>query len=298
LADWGVSIRRACKVLTFDTSTYHYKSRRTGQAALERRIKEICETRVRYGYRRVHVLLRREGWTINMKKTRRIYSELGLQLRNKHPKRRVKAKLRDDRQIATGPNDVWAMDFVHDQLATGKKLRILTIVDTHSRYCPATDARFTYRGEDVVQTLERVCKNTGYPKTIRVDNGSEFISRDLDLWAYANNVTLDFSRPGKPTDNGFIEAFNSKLRAEFLNAHWFLTLRIRAKRWRLGVDTPTRIVRTVRSDITCRLPCIISEAQPARNRDKGRKTPANGGPNFGPRAALEWRLGTAQFNDR
>ncbi|MEO9612890.1 MAG: IS3 family transposase [Nitratireductor sp.] len=224
LVDWGISIRRACKALKFETSTYHYKSRRTGQAALERRIKEICETRVRYGYRRVHVLLRREGWTINMKKTRRIYNELGLQLRNKHPKRRVKAKLREDRQEAIGPNDVWAMDFVHDQLATGKKLRVLTIVDTHSRYCPAVDPRFSYRGEDVVQTLERVCGRIGYPKTIRVDNGSEFISRDLDLWAYANDVTLDFSRPGKPTDNGFIEAFNSKLRAECLNAHWFLSL--------------------------------------------------------------------------
>jgi putative transposase len=101
LADWGISIRRACKALKFDTSTYHYKSRRTGQApALEQRIREICETRVRYGYRRVHVLLRREGWMINMKKTRRIYKELGLQLRNKHPKRRVKAKLREDRQEA------------------------------------------------------------------------------------------------------------------------------------------------------------------------------------------------------
>jgi transposase InsO family protein len=123
---------------------------------------------VRYGYRRVHVLLRREGWIINMKKTRRIYNELGLQLRNKHPKRRVKAKLREDRQEAVEPNDVWAMDFVHDHLATGKKLRILTIVDTHSRLCPATDPRFTYRGEDVVQTLESVCSRIGYPKTIRV----------------------------------------------------------------------------------------------------------------------------------
>ena len=103
-------------------------------------------------------------------------------------------------------------------------VRVLTIVDTHSRYCPAADPRFTYRGEDVVQTLERVCARIGYPKTIRVDNGSEFISRDLDLWAYANDVTLDFSRPGKPTDNGFIEAFNSKFRAECLNAHWFLSL--------------------------------------------------------------------------
>lgn len=208
LVDWGVSIRRACGALRFDPSSYHYKSRRTGQAALELRIREICQTRVRYGYRRIHVLLRREGWQVNIKKTRRIYNELGLQLRNRHPKRRVKAKLRDDRAEAVGPNDVWAMDFVHDQLALGTKLRILTIVDTHSRFCPAADPRFTYRGEDVVQTLERVCARIGHPRTIRVDNGSEFISRDPDLWAYANDVTLDFSRPGKPTDNGFIEAFN------------------------------------------------------------------------------------------
>jgi putative transposase len=102
LADWGVSIRKACKALKFDTSSYHYKSRRAGQAALEQRIRGICETRVRYGYRRVHVLLRREGWMINMKKTRRIYNELGLQLRNKHPKRRVKAKLREDRRRLSG----------------------------------------------------------------------------------------------------------------------------------------------------------------------------------------------------
>lgn len=109
LVDWGVSIRRACRALRFDASTYHYKSRRTDQAGLERRIKEIAETRVRYGCRRIHVLLRREGWMINMKKTPRIYSELGLQLRNKNPKRRVKAKLREDRQEAAGPNEVWAL---------------------------------------------------------------------------------------------------------------------------------------------------------------------------------------------
>ena len=160
--DWGVSFRRACGAVRFDTSSCHYKSRRTDQAAVERRIKEICETRVRFGYRRVHVLLRREGWVINMKKTRRIYNELGLQLRSKHPKQRVKAKLREDRQEAVRPNDVWAMDFVHDQLALGKKLRILTIVDTHSRLCPAVDTRFTYRGDDVVRTLELVCGKIGY----------------------------------------------------------------------------------------------------------------------------------------
>lgn len=221
---WGVSIRRACRILEFDTSSYHYKSRRRGQADVELRIKEICQTRIRYGYRRVHVLLRREGWRINHKKTRRIYRELGLQLRNKTPKRRVKAKLREDRVNATRPNETWAMDFVHDQLATGRKIRVLAVVDTFSRYVPVIDPRFSYRGEDVVQSLDRVCKKIGYPKTIRVDQGSEFVSRDLDLWAYTNNVTLDFSRPGKPTDNAFIEAFNGRFRAECLNAHWFLTL--------------------------------------------------------------------------
>ena len=138
--------------------------------ALKLGIREICETRVRYGYRRVHVLLRREGHDINEKRTRRIYSELGMQLRNKTPKRRVKAKLRADRQEAIEPNDVWAMDFVHDQLATGTKIRILTVMDTFSRYVPVLDPRFSYRAENVVATLDEACRQIGYPRTIRVDN--------------------------------------------------------------------------------------------------------------------------------
>ena len=148
---------------------------------------------------------------MNHKRTYQLYRELGLQLRNKTPKRRVKAKLREDRQPATRPNDVWAMDFVHDQLATGQKIRVLTVVDTFSRFSPALDARFSYRGEDVVQRWTGSARTIGYPKTIRVDQGTEFVSRDLDLWAYARGVTLDFSRPGKPTDNAFIEAFNGRV---------------------------------------------------------------------------------------
>ncbi|ORE91080.1 integrase catalytic subunit [Stappia sp. 22II-S9-Z10] len=220
-ADWSVSIRRACAAIRFDPKTYRYASRRPGQAALEKRIREICETRVRFGYRRVHVLLRREGWNVNAKRIYRLYKEMGMQLRNKTPRRRVKAKLREDRTAAVRPNDVWAMDFVHDQLATK---RVLTVVDTFSRYCPALDARFSYRGEDVVATLERVCAAIGTPKVIRVDQGTEFVSRDMDLWAYRRGVTLDFSRPVKPTDNAYIEAFNARLRAECPNAHWFLSL--------------------------------------------------------------------------
>jgi putative transposase len=232
---WRVSIRRACRALPVDRSTYHYRSRRAGQAELTERIKEIAATRVRYGYRRIHVLLRREGWPVNAKRVYRLYRELGLQLRNKTPKRRVRAKLRNDRCSATRSNETWAMDFVHDQLATGRKLRVLTILDIFSRFSPALEPRFNFSGADVVRVLEGVCKEVGFPATIRVDQGSEFVSRDLDLWAYQRGVTLDFSRPGKPTDNAFIESFNGKFRAECLNAHWFMTLddaRRKCEAWR------------------------------------------------------------------
>ncbi|NVN13248.1 IS3 family transposase, partial [Nguyenibacter vanlangensis] len=233
--DWKVSTRRACAVLRIDRSLYVYKSKRGTQAELTQKIREICETRVRYGYRRVHVLLKRDGWAVNPKRIYRLYKELGLQLRNKVPRRRVKAKVREDRRPAAHNNDTWAMDFVHDQLATGRKIRILTVIDTFSRFSPATDPRFSYRGEDVVQTLERICAQMGYPKSIRVDQGTEFVSRDLDLWAYQKGVVLDFSRPGKPTDNSFIESFNGKFRAECLNTHWFMSLddaRAKMEAWR------------------------------------------------------------------
>jgi putative transposase len=191
---------------------------------LSKRVREIAQTRVRYGYRRIHVLLRREGWRVNAKRVYRLYREQGLQLRNKVPKRRVKAKLRDDRRVAVKANETWAMDFVHDQLATGRKLRVLTVVDTFTRYAPAIVPRFSFKAVDVVAVLDDVCSKLGHPATIRVDQGSEFVSCELDLWAYMHSVELDFSRPGKPTDNAFIESLNGKFRTECLNAHWFMSL--------------------------------------------------------------------------
>src|SRR5207237_10591504 len=125
----NVSPGRACSTLWIDRAIYVYKTKRGDQPALNGRMKDICETRVRYGYRPVHVLLQREGWAINVKRVYRLYRELSLQLRNKTPKRRVKAKLREDRTEARQINETWAMDFVHDQLATGRKIRVLTIVD-------------------------------------------------------------------------------------------------------------------------------------------------------------------------
>ena len=256
---------------------------------------------MRYGYRRVHVVLQREGWDVNIKKTHRIYNELGLQLRNKTPKRRVKAKLRDDRQPATRPNETWAMDFVHDQLATGKKIRVLTVVDTFSRFSPILDQRFSYGGEDVVRVLDQACAVVGYPKAIRVDQGSEFISRDLDLWAYQKDVVLDFSRPGTPTDNAFIESFNGKFRAECLNAHWFMSLddaREKMEDWRRDYNEVRRAKRDRQqapdNADKRRIDASRAMSQNAENssydwpnfrgRVKGRKTLSAGGPQNGGRS--------------
>jgi putative transposase len=153
MSEWSISQRRVCGVLQLDPKSYRYKSRRPAQAVLEAKIKEICQTRISYRYRRVNDLLRREGWMINWKKTRRIYRELGLQMRSKTPKRRVKTALRDDRAPPSRAHQTWAMDFVHDQLATGSKLRILTIADLFSRFSPAIDMRFSYRGRAWLSAL-------------------------------------------------------------------------------------------------------------------------------------------------
>lgn len=165
------------------------------------------------------------------------------------------SKLREDRTEATRRNKNWAMDFAHDQLVTGRKIRVLTILDTFSRFSPATDPRFRYRGEDAVQTLERVCRQFGDPSAIRVDQGSEFISRDLDLWAYQKDFILDFSRPSKPTDNAFIESFNGKFRAECLNTHWFMSLDDARTKWRTGAEITTKFVHTAQSETTRRSRC-------------------------------------------
>jgi putative transposase len=136
LGAFQVSIRRACHVLQFQKSSYFYRSRRLSQAALTKRIREIAETRVRYGYRRIHVLLQREGWSVNHKRVYRLYVEESLQIRNKRPKRKVAAKVRSDRKPPVAPNEVWAMDFLSDQLFDGRKIRILTIVDAFSKLSP------------------------------------------------------------------------------------------------------------------------------------------------------------------
>lgn len=221
---YGVSVRRACRTLRTFPSVYYYKSRRTDQGPLRLRIKDLAAARVRYGYRRIHILLQREGWSINHKRVYRLYKEEGLSLRTKRPKRSKSAAHRLGRPDPLQPNDCWSMDFVADALFNGKRFRSLTIVDAFTRECLAIEADQGIKGEQVVVVLDKLRFLRGTPKTIRVDNGPEFISKVLDRWAYENEVTLDFSRPGKPTDNAYIESFNGSFRDECLNVNWFLSL--------------------------------------------------------------------------
>ena len=188
------------------------------------RIKEIANTRVHYGYRRVHVMLKREGWQDNVKRVYRLYQEQGLSLRMKRPKRNKSARLRQPKHVVTAMNQIWSMDFVADALFDGRKLRALTVVDNYTRESLAIDVGQSLKGDDVVATLNRIAATRGLPATIKVDNGSEFISKVMDRWAYERGVELDFIRPGKPTDNAKIESFNGRFRQECLNLHWFLSL--------------------------------------------------------------------------
>jgi len=239
-------------------SSYYYRSHGRDDSAERARIREIAETRVRYGMWRIHTLMRREGWLINHKKTHRIYCEEGLNLRRKRPRRRVAAAHRVERPDIAAPDQVWSMDFVADELFNGQRIRALTVVDNFSRQSLAIDVDFRLNGEAVVDTMMRLLSQSRRPKRIQVDNGSEFISRALDKWAYEHGVELDFSRPGKPTDNAFIESFNGSFRDECLNLHWFLDLedaRQKIETWRrdynefrphssLGGQTPQMVYDT------------------------------------------------------
>jgi putative transposase len=174
---------------------------------------------------RIYILLRREGFRDNHKRVHRIYKEEGLNLRSKRPRRNKAAAHRLERPDINSLHQCWSMDFVCDNLFSGQRFRCLTIVDNFSRYCHAIRVGKSIRGMDVVEVMEALKQqNNAVPKRIQVDNGSEFISKDFDRWAYDNKVVLDYSRPGKPTDNPFIESFNGSFRDECLNVNWFLSL--------------------------------------------------------------------------
>jgi len=220
---FGLSERSACRALGVPRATQRYVSTREPQDTLLSRMRSLAAKRPRAGYRTLYRLLRREGSNANHKRVYRLYRAEGLSLRIKRRKRRAACK-REEPPAVLRPNDRWAMDFVSDCTSDGHKFRILTLIDTFTRRAPGVVIERSISGVRVARFLDEIAARLGYPKTITVDNGPEFISKALDQWAHACGVVLHFSRPGKPVDNAFIESFNGRLRDECLNVNWFYGL--------------------------------------------------------------------------
>jgi putative transposase len=234
----GISERRACRYVGFARSSRRYRLRRPPRIELRDRLQTLAVLRPRWGYRRLHRLLRREGWMHNRKLTQRVYREEGLHVRRR--KRKRVAVVRTPLPAPTRPNTRWSMDFVSDALGDGRKFRSLTLVDDYTRESPAIEVDFSLPGERVTRVLDRVAAERGYPNVIVCDNGPEFRGEALDQWAHRHGVQLAFIEPGKPVQNAYIESFNGKFRDECLNENWFVSLadaQQTIEAWRIDYET-------------------------------------------------------------
>lgn len=200
-----------------------YQSCRRDDSLYRIAIRDIAQSRPRYGYKRVMILMRRQGYKIGKNKTYRIYREEGLQVRTKRRKKTV-SRRRVSLPRPKTINRIWSMDFVHDELTSGERIRMLTIVDHFSRESVAIEVGKSLKAAEVIVCLSRLKITRGLPKIITVDNGSEFSGNEMDRWAHENNVQLHFIRPGKPVENAYIESFNGRIRDECLNANIFYNL--------------------------------------------------------------------------
>jgi putative transposase len=219
-----VSCRRACALAHICPNTWYYKSQARDASALRMRIREIAQARPRFGYVRIWIMLRREGWRDNKKRVHRLYRLEGLQVRMRARRKKRLSLPRGIAPPARGRDQAWSMDFVHDQLATGRVFRVLTVIDQWSRESVLMEANIALTGQSVADALEALAAHRPLPKAITVDHGTEFTSKALDEWAYRRGVALDFIRPGKPVENAFIESFNGRLRDECLNVYSFESL--------------------------------------------------------------------------
>lgn len=230
---FAISRRHGCRLLHLNRSSFAYRPRgKPDERALTIRIRDIAAVRVRYGYRRITALLQHEGWQVGDRRVYNIYKAEGLVLRSKKGKKRA-AVPRLPLAIAEAPSQRWSMDFVTDKLANGKRFRVLTVIDHFDRSCPVLFADHSIGAHKVVEALEStIFTGKSLPQAITINNGPEFAGRVLDAWAYGQGIMLDFIRPGKPTENGYIESFNGKLRDELLNTSIFFNL---AEAWsRIG----------------------------------------------------------------
>lgn len=257
MQEFQTSQRRACRAMTLGLSTCRYVSRRGDGGIILERMKAVAYERPRFGYRRLHVMLKREGFMVNHKRVYRLYRLEGLAVRRKKRKR-IALLSRKPLPVGNGPNERWSMDFMWDQLADGRSFRTLNIVDDFTRESLAIEVDVSLSGLRVTRVLDRLEEIRGLPKSIVMDNGPEFSGRVLDAWAYRHGVHLAFIAPGKPSQNGYAESFNGKFRDECLNQHWFISLndaRRKIEDWRqdynhirphssLGNHPPVEFART------------------------------------------------------
>jgi putative transposase len=235
----GMSERQACDVVGLNRSTKRYVSTKKEPPKLRKRLRELAAQRRRFGYRRLTVMLRREGYKVNHKRVYRMYREENLAVRRKPRRKRGAAIARVLLEAVERANQRWAMDFVSDQLSSGKRFRTLTVMDHFTREGLATDVGFSMPSRRVIEALDRLVGERGAPAMIVVDNGPEFISKALDEWAYRKGIKLHFIRPGKPTENAHCESFNGRFRDEFLNENWFNDLpevALKADEWRVDYN--------------------------------------------------------------
>lgn len=236
-AKFELSERRACALAGLGRSTCRYRPRRADWPELRERLRALAAERRRFGYRRLYVLLRRQGYLVNLKRIYRLYRQEALAVRRRGRRRRVVRSA-----VVTVPraiNERWSLDFVLDVLEDGRRFRILTVVDDFTRACLAMEVDTSIGGHRVVEVLQRLVETRGKPVGLIMDNGPEFAGRTLDAWAYAQGIRLQFIEPGKPNQNAYIESFNGRLRDECLNEHWFTSLsfaRETLESWRLDYN--------------------------------------------------------------
>jgi putative transposase len=258
-SEFTVSERRACRLIGLNRSTSRYARKRGEDKEVRLRLRAWAARRPRWGYRMLHWALGQEGLGVNRKRVYRLYCEEGLRIRRRRRKH-VAAAPRERLAAPTRPNERWSMDFMSDELEDGRPLRLLNVVDDHTRESPGIEVDRSLPATRVIELLERVGQERGFPETIVVDNGPEFASKALHAWAYRRSVTLHFIEPGKPVQNAFIESFNGTCRDDCLNQELFVDVsdaRSKIERWRrhyneerphsaLGQRTPAEFGREAR----------------------------------------------------
>lgn len=237
MVEFAVSQRHACELMEIPRSTHRYASQRD-DGPLRERLVALARERPRFGYRRLHVLLRRDGWRVNHKRVQRVYRAAGLTVKRIRRRRLVRTAV--PRPVLAAPNEEWAIDFASDVTHGQQRLRILSVIDAFTRECLALEVDTSFPSRRVTRVLERLIAWRGAPQALRSDNGPELCSRHYLAWCIEQRILTVHIQPGRPRQNGHVESFHGRLRDECLNASWFWNLwdaRRKVAAWRNEYNT-------------------------------------------------------------